>query len=216
MDNTGTTSGRLGAISLGLGGLAFLAGLSHPVQNLSDKPGTLQLISSSYWVVGHLLLISGDVLLVFGVLALYDHLRTASPRASLVATMLAIAGICLSLPLFGVLAVAMPVLGDHADFAAANALFGSAAFPALLGSASLLQAIAGVLFAVIAWRAELPTRLGFVVFAAGLLVLTAEPALPRAGHIVAGAVLAAGALWLAFGLLLLPGAKSPAWATHSA
>lgn len=204
MADSRSNSHRMGAASLGLGGVLLLAGLSHPVQDLSDSGATLQLINSSFWVVGHLLLSGGDILIAFGILELYSYLRPYSPRASLTGAILAVLGVCLSLPLFGVLAIAMPVLGSHADFAAANALFGSVAFPALLGGGSMLQAIGGIVLAAVAWRAGVPTRLAFATFAAGLVVLIGEPALPRAGHIAAGVIIALGSLWLAYGITRVP------------
>lgn len=191
---------RLGALTLGLAALLFFAGLTHPHQG--DTPTVVaQTVSSTYWIVGHLLLIISHILLPAGLLALYAIFAgSRSERLAFVGWVFSLIGAGMSLPLFGVLAFALPVPGQQGAGDMALTILNGPAFAIFLGGGTLLLAVGAILFSIAIWRSGMLSRVAAALYTAGLVALLAEPVLGQIGDSIAGGVLALGGLWLAWGL----------------
>ena len=199
---------RLGALALGLSALLLTAfPLVRPFFPLDPRSPdeTLAvaspLITSVPWVVAHLLAMLAFVLLLFGVLTLYAHLRAGpvEPRA-LRALAWSLAGIALIMPMLGFETHVLPILGrlylaGTTGIAPVVALiyFGPAIVVFLLGL--LFLAIGAVYLAVAIWQDGRLPRWAGVLFAIGLALWF--PPFPRALRIIDGFFIGLGGLWLA-------------------
>src|SRR5262249_32010567 len=110
---------HLGALALGLSALLFAAfPLVRPFFPLDPRSPSETLtvaspsITSAPWVVAHLMLMLAFVLLSFGVLTLYVHLRAESAEArAFRALAWNVAGIVLIMPMLGFETHVLPILG---------------------------------------------------------------------------------------------------------
>jgi len=161
-------------------------------------------ITSTPWVVSHLLCTLAFLLLLYGMLSLYAALSStpAEPHA-LRATVSSVAGIALILPMLGVETYMLPILGTlylagQSGIAPAIGMIygGPALFAFLVGL--LLLAIGAITFAVAIWRSAVLPRWAGVLFALGLVFWF--PPFPRAVRIIDGFVIGLGGVWLAVGL----------------
>src|SRR5229473_1387358 len=111
--------GRLGALALGLSALLFTAfPVLRPFFPLDPRSPEASLsaaspsVTSAPWVLAHYLAMLAFVLLVFGLLTLYAHLRggPAEPRA-LRALVWSLVGITLIMPMLGFELHVLPIVG---------------------------------------------------------------------------------------------------------
>ena len=199
---------RLGALALGLSALLLTAfPLVRPFFPLDPRSPdeTLAVASPSTtsvpWVVAHLLAMLAFVLLLFGMLTLYAHLRAGpvEPRA-LRALAWSLAGIALIMPMLGFETHVLPILGrlylaGTTGIAPVVALIylGPAIVVFLLGL--LFLAIGVIYFAVAIWQDGGLPRWAGVLFAIGLALWF--PPFPRTLRIIDGFFIGLGGLWLA-------------------
>jgi len=208
MQSANVTRDRLGALALGLSALLFTAfPLVRPFFPLDPRSPEATLtaaspsITSAPWVVAHYLAMLAFVLLPFGMLTLYAHLRSgpAEPRA-LRALAWSLAGITLIMPMLGFEIHVLPIVG-RLYLAGATGLapvvsltyLGPAMVVFLLGL--ILLAIGVIDFAVAISRDGSLPRWAGVLFAIGLALWF--PPFPRALRIIDGFVIGLGGLWLA-------------------
>jgi hypothetical protein len=199
---------RMGALALGLSALLLTAfPLVRPFFPLDPRSPSETLaiaspsITSAPWVVAHLLAMLAFVLLSFGMLTLYAHLRAGSvePRA-LRALAWSLAGIVLIMPMLGFETHVLPILGrlylaGTTGIAPVVALIylGPAIVVFLLGL--LFLAIGAVYLAVAIWQDGRLPRWAGVMFAIGLALWF--PAFPRTLRIIDGFFIGLGGVWLA-------------------
>ncbi len=211
MQKPNLTRVRMGALALGMSALLLTAfPLVRPFFPLDpNSPNeTLAIASASItsvpWVVAHLLAMLAFVLLSFGMLTLYAHLRAGSvePRA-LRALVWSLAGIALIMPMLGFETHVLPILGrlylaGTTGVAPVVALIylGPAIVVFLLGL--LCLAIGAVYLAVAIWQDGRLPRWAGVLFAIGLALWF--PPFPRALRIIDGFFIGLGGLWLASAL----------------
>ena len=158
-------------------------------------------VTSAPWVVAHYLAMLAFVLLLFGTLTLYAHLRggPAEPRAARTLAW-SLAGITLVMPMLGFEIHVFPIIGrlylartaGIAPFVSLTYL-GPAMVVFLLGLVFL--AIGVVYFAVAIWRDGSLPRWAGVLFAIGLALWF--PPFPRALRVIDGFLIGLGGLWLA-------------------
>jgi hypothetical protein len=202
---------RFGSVALGLSALLLTVfPLIRPFFPLDPRAPAETLavaspaITSTPWVVSHLLCTLAFVLLLYGMLSLYAALAStpAEPRA-LWAMVLSLAGVALILPMLGVETYMLPVLGQlwlagQSGIAPAIGMIyqGLALFVFLVGL--LLLAIGAITFAVAIWQSAVLPRWAGVLFAIGLVLWF--PPFPRSVRIIDGFVIGLGGVWLAAGL----------------
>ncbi len=208
LSTTHVRFGSLGSLALGLSALLLTVfPLIRPFFPLDPTAPAATLIAASPvitstpWVVSHLLCTLAFVMLLYGVLTLYTHLANANaePRAFL-AVVLSLAGIALILPMLGVETYILPIIGTlylagHTNIAPAIGMIyrGPALVVFLLGL--LLLAIGAVTFAVAIWRSAVLPRWAGVLFAIGLALWF--PPFPRVIRVIDGFLIGLGGLWLA-------------------
>jgi len=211
MQPVSTSHARLGSLALGLAALLLTVfPLIRPFFPLDPRApaDTLTLaspvITSTPWVLSHLLCTLAFVLLLYGVLTLYTSLahNNTEPRAFL-ALALSLAGIALILPMLGVETYILPILGKlylagHTDLAPAIGMIylGPAVVVFLLGL--LLLAVGALTFAVAIWRSAVLPRWAGVLFAIGLALWF--PPFPRVIRVIDGFMIGLGGVWLAVSL----------------
>lgn len=202
---------RMGAVALGISALLLSAfPLIRPFFPLDPtSPGeTLAAaspaITSTSWVVAHLLCTLAFIMLLYGLLVLYAHLADghAEPRA-LRGFVLSVAGIALILPMLGVETYVLPIIGklylagETGIAPAVRWLYnGPAMIPFLLGL--LLLACGAVFFAMTMWQHKGSPRGAGILFAIGLTLWF--PPFPRIIRIVDGLLIGIGGIWLAWSL----------------
>lgn len=203
-----TSHSQFGSLALGLATL-LLTGfpLLRPFFPLDPRAPAETLaaaspvVTSTPWVVSHLLCTLAFVLLLYGVCILYTCLATtpAEPRAFR-ALVLSLAGIGLILPMLGVETFILPILGKlslagQSGIAPAIAMIyrGPALGVFLLGL--LLLAVGAIMFAVAIWQSAVLPRWAGVLFAVGLALWF--PPFPRVIRILDGFVIGLGGIWLA-------------------
>jgi hypothetical protein len=198
---------RPGALALGAAGLLFAAfPLLRPFFRMDVfAPDLVAIaspaIASSAWVLAHLLVMAGFVLLPFGLDALHARVAAARPRRWALAA--SWAGIALVLPALGVETFAVPVIGrTHlAGQPGLEPLLG----PIYRGPMTLVMVVGLALLAAgaIALAAAARRTAGMPRGAASLLAAGLSlwlPLLPRPVRVVDGLLIGAGALALAFHL----------------
>ncbi len=206
MQPLSTTHVRFGSLTLGLSALLLTVfPLIRPFLPLDPTAPAATLIvaspviTSTPWMVSHLLCTLAFVMLLYGVLTLYTHLAHAEPRAFL-AMVLSLAGIALILPMLGVETYILPIIGTlyltgHTDIAPVIGMIyrGPALVVFLLGL--LLLAIGAITFAVAIWRGAVLPRWAGVLFAIGLALWF--PPFPRVIRVIDGFLIGLGGVWLA-------------------
>ena len=202
---------RLGAFALGLSALLLTAfPLVRPFFPLDPRSPDETLaaasptITSASWMIAHLIAMLAFVLLQFGMLTLYAHLRAGlvEPRA-LRALVWSLAGIALIMPMLGFETHVLPVLGKlylagTTGIAPAVALIylGPAIVVFLLGL--LFLAIGVIYFSLAIWQDGGLPRWAGLLFAIGLTLCF--PPFPRALRIIDGFFIGLGGLWLAWSM----------------
>src|SRR5574341_1356919 len=203
-----TTHSRLGSLALGLSTLLltvfplirpfFPRDPRAPAETLAAAS---PVITSTPWVVSHLLCTLAFVLLLYGVLTLYTALASTpvEPRAFR-AMVLSLAGFALILPMLGVETYMLPILGKlylagQSGIAPAIDMIyrGRALGVFLVGL--LLLAIGAITFAVAIWHSAVLPRWAGVLFAMGLALWF--PPFPRVIRVIDGFVIGLGGVWLA-------------------
>ena len=205
------TDTRYGSLALGLSALLLAVfPIIRPFFPLDPRAPAETLavaspaITSTSWVVSHLLGTLAFVLLVYGMLSPYAVLAsTVVGIRARWAMVLSLAGIALILPMLGVETYMLPVLGrlylaGQSGVATAIGMIylGSALFVFLLGL--LLLAIGAITFGVAIWRSASLPRWAGVLFALGLVLWF--PPFPRTVRVIDGLVIGLGGVWLAVGL----------------
>ena len=202
---------RLGALALGLSALLLTAfPLVRPFFPLDPlSPGeTLAVagpsITSTRWVLAHLLAMVAFVVLPFGMLALYAYLRAGLMETrALRALAWSLAGIVLIMPMLGFETYVLPILGrlylagtPGIAPVVGDTYLGPAIVVFLLGL--LFLAIGVIYLSVAIWQDSRLPRWAGVLLAIGLALWF--PPFPRAVRIIDGFFIGLGGLWLAFGL----------------
>jgi uncharacterized MnhB-related membrane protein len=171
---------------------------------LTDPDGYARAVTSTFYIVEGYSSLIGFVLLLFGLVALYGHLSSlaASPWNT-AGMILSVAGAALLLPVYGVIALADPVLGDvylsgHPDVAAAMVPLSGGNFSARLIAyfvVVVLICLAGAITTAVAiWgSAVLPRRAGILIAVAYLLTAASFPPVALIGALL----LAVIGTWLA-------------------
>jgi hypothetical protein len=162
---------------------------------LTDPAGYARAVTSTFYVLEGYSILIGLVLLLFGLLALYGHL--SSPAASTLNTagmISSVAGPVLLLPLYGVIALADPVLGDvylsgHTDVSAAMVALAGGNFSSRIIAyfvvVFLICLVGAVTTAVAIWRsAVLPRPAGILMGVAYLLTVASVPVLSPVGALL--------------------------------
>jgi hypothetical protein len=200
---------RLGVWALPIAGvlifLSWFAFLGGPSVS-QDPDGYARTSTSSLVIAAGYTYLAGLLFLIVGLLGVYVSLpRTASPWPT-IGTLLTVAGTALVLPVFGILVIAGPVLGDvylagHKDVSAAMLQLAGGSFSpriiayfVVLMLVSLVGAIATA-FAI--WSSGLLPKWSGVLFALGFVLTIASA--PLVTHIGALLLVAAG-VWMARGL----------------
>ena len=208
MRKSDATRLRLGAIALGLSALLLTAfPLVRPFFPLDPRSPQKTLtvaspvITSIYWVVGHLVAMLAFVLLPLGTLTLYAHLRAGPAEpAGLRALAWSLAGTVLIMPMLGFETHVLPILGNLYRAGTTGVApiieliyLGPAIVVFLLGL--LCLAIGSVYLAVAVWRDGSLPRWAGVAFAIGLALWF--PPFPRVVRTIDGLLIGFGGLWLA-------------------
>ena len=205
------TRARMGALALGLS--ALLLGtfpLVRPFFRLDVFAPEVTLaaaspaVASASWLIAHLMGMSGFILLLGAIPALYTHLAAEGDSARLFrAVILSMGGIALVLPMFGVETYALPAigrmyLGGQAGIAPIVTLIYRGLGTAVMLLGLLALAIGALGFAKVIWtRGALP-RWGALMWAVGLAAWL--PLLPRALRVVDGLLIGIGGIWLAIAM----------------
>jgi hypothetical protein len=199
---------RMGALALGLS--AMLLGafpLVRPFFRLDVFAAEATLtaagraITSAPWLIAHLMGMTGFILLLGAIPALYARLAAEGDAPRLFrAVALSIAGIALVLPMFGVETYALPAigqiyLGGQPGIAPIITLIyrGLGTVVMLLGL--LLLAVGALTFANVIWRRATLSRWAALMWAVGLAAWL--PLLPRPIRVVDGLLIGIGGVWLA-------------------
>lgn len=198
MTPTTSLGHRLGAVIFTLAGILFALGLTHP----DDDPAAIAAsVSSAGWFWGHLALIISHILLIFGVLTLYAVLAQGAGRGkALVASVLSIAGAALSLPMFGVLGFALPILGESGAVEPIQRLLASPFLAAFLGGGSLLLAIGAILYVLATRQSESIGSGPVIIYTIGLVILLGEPVLGQFVRSVVGLLIVLGSAGIAWSI----------------
>ncbi|MDP9264734.1 MAG: hypothetical protein M3O91_01255 [Chloroflexota bacterium] len=150
--------------------------------------------------------LAGLLFLIFGLLAVYASLPPTASSWPTIGTVLTVAATALVLPVFGIIVIAGPVLGDvylagHKDVSAAMLLLSGGNFSSrvityfvVLMLVSLVGAIATA-FAI--WSSGLLPKWSGVLFALAFVLTIAST--PIVTHVGALLLVAAG-VWMARGL----------------
>jgi len=194
---------RRGAVALGLAGLLFA--VFPLIRPFGDDPSrgseaVAATLASDAWVGSHLVLAFGFVLLNFGVMALYAHIRaTGVERLAFISMIVTLIGATLLVGAASVEGVALNAFGKlqlrgEADvLAGMTAVRGGPAGVLFLGGLVAL-AVGGVLFAIAIWRSAALPRWAGVALGIGLVLFL--PFLPRPIRIVDGILIGIGAIGL--------------------
>jgi hypothetical protein len=179
----------------------------------TDPEGFAQSATSTGSAVGGYIYLAGLICLLFGLLALYGHLaRTRAASWAAGGMIVSVVGIALALPVFGVLGLARPVLGDvylagHKDVTAAMVLLSGGTFSnrinSYFGVFVLVSLIGAIAYGVAVWRSgSLPKWAGVIVAAGFVLSMTLSPFVAWAGALC----LVIGGIWLARSVSRAPSA----------
>ena len=214
--NAGWT--RLGLLALPLAGLlTFASTLTHQPDPTTDFPGYAEYVSTTEFLVGHLVgSIGGAVLAIGGAVALFAALadgRTAG--RALAGLLFSIAGDGLMLPIFGVAAFAASAVGEaHLAGEPGMAELNDAIYGTPLGVTALLAvacyAAGAILFGLAVWRSGAMPRW------AGASYALAGPLISIVGLVVGeaqtpGAILwTIGSGWIAWSVWRRPATGAPA------
>lgn len=210
-----TVNGRaswihLGAVALVVSAL-FLAvfPLLRPFGDRSSNSiEVAQTLTSTRWVVSHILGTLGFVLLPIGLFGLYGFLR-GSPveRRALHGLILSWLGIGLFLPIFGNETFALPAIGNAAltqknpDLTRLEeTIHTQPHFLAFLIPSLLLLAVGGIFIAVAVWKSGMLPKWSGILLAIGLAFFF--PLFPQSIRVLDGLLMGVGGVWLALGILL--------------
>lgn len=205
------THNRLGAFVLGLSALLFAAfPLVRPFFPTPEmeSPASLtvatQVFSSALWVIAHLIAMLAFVLLLFGLLTLYNYL-TNSPveRRAWLAMILSLTGSALILPTLGVETYTLPVIGKMylegtTEVVAAVDLIYNGPDMLVLILGLLFLAVGSVVFAITIWQSGILPKWAGVIFAIGLALWF--PLFPQIIRIIDGLLIGIGGVWLAWSI----------------
>ncbi len=199
---------RLGAVSLAVSALLLAVfPLVRPFGDRSPNPlEVAETFASTSWVVSHILGALGFILLPFGLLGLYTHLRDSPAESrAFQGLILSWLGVVLFLPIFGTEAFAMRAIGHEAInqrnadlIVLANAIRMGPQRGFLIPSL-LLLAIGAILIAVAVWNSGTLPRWGGILFAIGLALFF--PLLPQVVRVVDGLLTGVGGIWIALSIL---------------
>ena len=170
----------------------------------ADPEGYARSLVSTGSAVGGYLYLAGLICLMFGLLALYGYLARARPSSwAAVGMIVSVVGIALALPVFGVLGLARPVVGDvylagHKDVTDAMVQLSGGTFSnrinTYFGVFIVVCLIGAIAYAVAVWKSgTLPKWAGIIVAAGFVLSMTLSPFVAWVGAL--GLVI--GGLWLA-------------------
>jgi hypothetical protein len=162
----------------GAGGLAYGSSANlHPAANPEGFAGAF---GSPVYAVGALMIVAGLVISVFGLFALLAYLGAGPGRRwALAAFVPSVLGTALILPVFGVLAFALPALaraysgGQQGALGLVGAIAGGPLLAGWALAAGALYVVGSALFAVAVWRSRSLPRWSGVPYAlsAPLLVV---------------------------------------------
>jgi hypothetical protein len=170
----------------------------------TDPEAYARSLTSTGNAFGGYLYLAGLICLLFGLLALYGYLARARSSSWAAAGMIvSVVGIALALPVFGVLGLALPVVGDvylagHKDVADAMLLLSGGTFSnrinSYFGVFVVVSLVGAIAYAVAVWKSgTLPKWAGVIVAAGFALSMTLSPYVAWVG----AACLIVGGLWLA-------------------
>ncbi|HEV2035123.1 MAG TPA: hypothetical protein VGU71_13155 [Candidatus Dormibacteraeota bacterium] len=170
----------------------------------TDPEGFANNVTSTGNAVGGYIYLVGLICLLFGLLALYGYLaRTRAASWAAGGMIVSVVGIALALPVFGVLALARPVLADiyltgHKDVTAAIVLLSGGTFSnrinSYFGVFIVVCLIGAIAYAVAVWKSgSLPKWAGVIAAAGFALSMTLSPYVAWVGALC----LVIGGVWLA-------------------
>ena len=197
--------------------LTFWATLTHEPNRQTEVEAYARYISSTSYLIQHLLgSILGSILAIFGVIALAAYLANSRVgRLALFAMVMAVAGHCLILTIFGFSTIVSPVIGQsylagqQGAMEVNEAIFGATAFALLAVPGLLLYSIGTILMGVAVWRSgTLPRWAGALYVPTGLLI-SAGVAIGAAQTLGSALLVAAGA-WIAWSVMRRPSSQQGA------
>jgi hypothetical protein len=211
MQTLNFTHNRLGAFVLGISGLLFavfpLVRPFFPTPDM-ESPTSLtvvtQVFSSTLWVIAHFIVMLAFVLLLFGMLTLYNYLTNSSvERGALLAMILSLAGIALIMPTLGVETYTLPVIGKmylegKTEVVSAVELIYSGPDTLVLILGLLLLASGAIVFAIAIWQSGILPQWAGVIFAIGFTLWF--PLFPQMIRIIDGLLIGIGGVWLAWSI----------------
>jgi hypothetical protein len=205
------THRRLGALALGIAALLFAAfPIVRPffpdpdINSPASFTITTQVLSSAAWVIAHFIAMLAFVLLLFGLLTLYQCLTNSGvERRTLLAMILSLAGIALIMPTLGVETYTLPVIGKlylegKTDVVAVVDRIYSGPDMLVLIVGLLFLAVGSVVFAITIWQSGILPKWAGVIFAIGLALWF--PLFPQIIRIIDGLLIGIGSVWLAWSI----------------
>lgn len=199
---------RLPALAFGLAGALFV--LYPAIRPFSDEKSLrgAAAFASSSWVLAHTLAIAAFVLLLLGMLGLYQHLRdTPAGSGALRALVLSWIGVGLTLPYYGAETYGLHAIGQEAlrrQDPTLVPLSDSVRFGTGIGlimAGLILLAVGAILFATALWRSETFPRWTGLPLAVGFALYLPQFTTPQPVRIAHGLLVAIACLLLAWGLL---------------
>jgi hypothetical protein len=198
---------RLGALALAVAGVFFV--LYPAIRPYSDET-SLQgaaAFASSAWIGAHVLAMLGFVLVALGLLAMYRTLRDTPAEGlaflSLIATWI---GAGLTLPYYGAEAFGLHAVGQEAIRQQSAAIMSLANVirygPGIVmfGAGLVLLGLGAILAAVAVWRSGKLPRWNGVPFGLAFALYIPQFFGSPAIRVIHGLLMAAGCVWLAFGI----------------
>jgi hypothetical protein len=205
---THTHSSRLPALAFGLAGVLFvLYPVIRPFSDEKSLQGAAAFASSS-WVLAHTLAIAAFVLLLLGMLGLYQHLReTPAGTAALRALVLSWIGVGLTLPYYGAETFGLNAIGKEAlrrqdpdlVLLSDEVRFGSGGVLFIAGL--ILLAVGAALVATALWKSAMFPQWSGLPLAVGFALYLPQFSTPQSVRIAHGLLVTIACLLLAWGLL---------------
>ena len=207
--STSRTRTRFGALALAVAGALFvLYPAVRPWQDESTVEGAVKALSSGAWVAAHVFAMVGFILVVLGLLAVWNAVgRTRAERLGFAAVVTAWIGIGLTLPYYGAEDFGLHAIANKAAEGQVVDLLGLVEAVRLgpvpitmFGVGLLLLAAGAVLAAVAIWRSGVLARASGILFAVGFVLFLPQFFAPPAVRIAHGVLVAAGSIWVALPL----------------
>lgn len=198
---------RLGALSLAVSGILFV--LYPAIRPFSDEVSlqSAAAFASPKWILAHTLAIIGFILLTLGVFALYLSLQsTQVERAAFWGLVLSWLGVGLTLPFYSAEVFALHAIGQQALSQQDAALLGLAnqiRFGPefiMIVSGLILLAVGAIMMAVAIWRSKRLPKWSGVPFVLAFILYIPQYIALQPVRVAHGLLLAAGCLWIAWGL----------------